>query len=382
MSWMVRYDNLDEDQRDFVDNEINKEGNIWLQGFAGSGKSIMLIYALERKLKENSKTKVCIVVYTHALIDMFKMGMTELEMQHVPIMTYHRFMKTSDRYDYIFCDEVQDLPKEALINMRNRSSHVLVAGDANQSIYESTVSPSDIQEVIAPRTIPLRRIHRLTRSIINAVSNMLPNLDIFGAKRDMTKQDVNIRLLNTESRETEVKYIWNEAKEATANGYSATVLLPTGNEVINFIDILLHLNNKKNWTVQKNRYDKNDYSSLNNHLNKEGIKAEYVGNSYGSFTNAKNNRNLIIMTYHSSKGMDFENVFLPFLSSNLFISYRDEETLLMVAMTRSNKNLYITYSGILHHLVKRFEATCQPVSYKEESEEKANDSDINIDFGF
>jgi superfamily I DNA/RNA helicase len=381
MSWMVKYEKLDEDQKYFVDN-INKEDNIWLQGFAGSGKSIMLIHALEKKLKENSNTKVCIVVYTRALIDMFKMGMTELEMQHVPIMTYHRFMKTSDRYDYIFCDEVQDLPKDALISMRNRSSHVFVAGDTNQSIYESTVSPSDIQEVIAPRAISLGRIHRLTRSIINAVSNMLPNLDIFSAKRDMTKQNVDIRLLNAENKNKEVEYIWKDAKEATANGYSAAVLLPTHDDVLTFINILLPINKKESWVAQKNQYGKNNYHSLNQHFFKEEMKLEYIGNGYGSFINAKNNRNLIIMTYHSSKGMDFENVFLPFLSNNLFINYRDEETLLMVAMTRSNKNLYITYSGILHHLAKRFEATCQPVSYKEESEEKANDSDINIDFGF
>ena len=35
------------------------------------------------------------------------------------------------------------------------------------------------------------------------------------------------------------------------------------------------------------------------------------------------------MTYHSAKGMDFDNVFLPFLSDDISISRRDEETLFM-----------------------------------------------------
>lgn len=49
MAWMVKYDKLDDDQKDFVDKEINNTGNIWIQGFAGSGKSAMLIHALRKK---------------------------------------------------------------------------------------------------------------------------------------------------------------------------------------------------------------------------------------------------------------------------------------------------------------------------------------------
>ena len=53
MAWMVKYDKLDDDQKDFVDKEINNTGNIWIQGFAGSGKSVMLIHALRKKIDKN-----------------------------------------------------------------------------------------------------------------------------------------------------------------------------------------------------------------------------------------------------------------------------------------------------------------------------------------
>lgn len=373
---MVEYDKLDNDQKDFVDNEINKQGNIWVKGFAGSGKSVLILHAVRQKLASNPNLKVCIVVFTHSLIDMFKTGMNELNMTHVPIMTYHKFKKGYDNYDYIFCDEVQDLPANVLREMNNRSKAVYVAGDSNQSIYQDVVSPPEIGSILNARPFVLTRIYRLTRSIINAVSKMLPNLDIFGAKRDMTKRDVEIRLFKADDESEEINYVWEKASEAAANGYSSVILLPQHHNILNFANTLFRNKGKQTWSLVKNNWGKPDYSSLNRHFSTQGIKAQYVGNSYGSFELAAKRNHVIIMTYHSSKGMDFENVFLPFLSSDTSIAYSDGDTLFMVAMTRSKTNLYITYSGRLHSFVKRFESSCQKVSFKEEV---SNDS-FNFDF--
>lgn len=361
MEWMIRYDKLDDDQKDFVDKEIDGTGNIWIQGFAGSGKSVMLIHALRKKLQEQPRANVCMVVFTHSLIDMFKTGMNKIGMPTIPVMTYHQFKKGIQRYDYVFVDEVQDLPEDVLVQMRQRSRNVYVAGDSNQSIYENTVTPSQIGEVIDARPFVLTRIYRLTRSIMSAVSNLLPDLDIFGARRDMTKKDVSVRLAQGYDRDEEVKYIWKNGSNATSEGYSSVILLPTHNDIFDFCNRLCNTQNKPNWNLQENRYGKPDYDSLNNHFRNNGLKIEYIGNGYGSFENASNKNNLILMTYHSAKGMDFENVFLPYLSSDTQISRSNERTLFMVAITRSKMNLYLTYSGYLHPLVESFESTCQHV---------------------
>jgi superfamily I DNA/RNA helicase len=76
--------------------------------------------------------------------------------------------------------------------------------------------------------------------------------------------------------------------------------------------------------------------------------------------------------------MDFDNVFLPFMSSNLYISPYEEETLFMVAMTRSKENLFITYSNDLYYLVKRFESNCQNISFNENSQN--NEDSFDFDF--
>lgn len=379
MAWMIKYEQLDDDQKSFVDSEINKSGNIWIQGFAGSGKSVMLVHALKKKKIQNPNAKVCVVVFTHSLIEMFKAGLNEIQMGHVPIMTYFEFIRSEGRYDYIFVDEVQDLPEDVLRTMRSRGNHVHVAGDSNQSIYEDRVTPSEIGDILSARPFFLNRIYRLTRSIMKAVSSMIPNLDIFGARRDMTKQDISIRLAKGNDIDEEVNYVWEQANEAASEGYSSVILLPTHDYILNFVNNLLIQKNKNPWVLHKNRYGKPDYDSLNSHLRNQGIKLEYVGNSYGSFINAARNRNVILMTYHSAKGMDFDNVFLPFLNNDTVISKYDPETLLMVAMTRSKKNLFLSYSTELHYLVKRFESSCQKVSCKP-SENDKNLPGIDFDF--
>jgi superfamily I DNA/RNA helicase len=379
MAWMIKYDKLDDDQKDFVDNEINSSGNIWIKGFAGSGKSVMLIHALRKKMDSNPNAKVCVVVYTHSLIDMFKTGMAELGMPSIPVMTYHQFKKGHESYDYIFCDEVQDLPADVLGQMKQRSQHVYVAGDSNQSIYENRVTPSEIGNVINARPFELTRIYRLTSSIINAVSRLLPNMDIFSARRNMNEVDVSIRLRQAYDKTDEVKYVWQEASNATSEGYTAVVLLPKRDDIIEFANILLSNEGKPNWVEVADKWgDKPDWFKLNQHLLQNNIKLEYVGSGIGSFQNAERKRNLILMTYHSAKGMDFHTVFLPFLSDDLYITKGDEETLFMVAMTRSKRNLFFTYSGYLHHLVEKFESTCQKIPANSSNQNSGDE----IDFDF
>jgi superfamily I DNA/RNA helicase len=86
----------------------------------------------------------------------------------------------------------------------------------------------------------------------------------------------------------------------------------------------------------------------------------YIGNGYGSLKEAETRGLGVQMTYQSSKGLDFENVYLPFLNQDLFITYNDarSRTIFMVAMSRSSKNLTMTYSGNLFHYVRNFKHQC------------------------
>jgi superfamily I DNA/RNA helicase len=200
---------------------------------------------------------------------------------------------------------------------------------------------------------------------MTAVSKMMPSLDIFGARRDMTKVDVQIRLRKCTSLQDEVKYTYETALENAAEGDTSVILLPFHDDIKFYIKTLCEQSNLPDYVVPNNQYGKPDYNAVNRFLNDNNIKLEYVGNNYGSFQNAEKNRKVIMMTYHSAKGMDFRHVFLPFMNSSTKISANPEvtdETLFMVALTRSNRNLYLTYSGNLHPLVQKFRDSCSEIS--------------------
>ncbi|MBN7810939.1 AAA family ATPase [Algoriphagus sp. H41] len=390
MAWMIREDQLDPDQREFINVESKKSGNIWVKGFAGSGKSVLLIHSLKNVLQKEPNAKIAVVVYTHSLIDMFKTGMKELNIpSSIPVITYIEFCdKNSQNFDYIFCDEVQDLPSRVLYAMNNRSRKVIVAGDSNQSIYdtdprwnEPVVNPSQVGDIINARAFSLNMIHRLTRSIIAAVQKLLPSMNIWGAKRDLTKQDVNIRLCEASSETEEVKYIYQEAQKGANVGDTSVILLPTLNMITKFANQVLSANNKPQWSEKKNSWNKPDYGDLNRHFRNNGIKIQFIGSGYGSLSDAERNKEAILMTYHSAKGLDFDNVFLPYLNNSFYLHPSNASTLFMVAMTRSRKNLYLTYFGYTHDLVDKFKGECTEISISDILNQRTSTrSNNNFDF--
>jgi superfamily I DNA/RNA helicase len=304
-------------------------------------------------------------------------------------MTYYEFVdKNTSNFDYILCDEVQDLPAKVLYAMKNRSNKIIVAGDSNQSIFntdpkwqEPTVNPAQIGDILNARPFSLNMIHRLTRSIITAVQKILPNMNIFGAARDTTKVDVNIRLCEANSELEEIDYVFKESQKGTSVGESSVILLPTHKAIEKFITLLYKANNKSTIIITKDKWNKPDYNNLNSQLLSSNIKAQFVGSGYGSLKNAENNKHTIIMTYHSAKGLDFDNVFLPFLNNSLYITPANEETLFMVAITRSRKNLYLTYFGYTHDLVDKFKSGCTEISINDLNN-NTNNTDQNDVFDF
>lgn len=367
MAWLVPENMLDDQQRDFVENVDINQRNVWIKGFPGSGKSVLLAYTMKRIKRKDPNAKVAVVVFTHSLIAMFKAAFAEMGVA-ANIMTYYEFMDGSSNYDYVLSDEVQDMTARVLATMNSRAKHVIVAGDENQSIFESdpkyreaTVTPSQITSLLNCRDFELGIIHRLSSSIIAAVERFMPNLNIFTARRDMTKRNTQIRLCSANSPEQEVKYIIKEAQRAVNIGDTAAILIPTQQKILEFFQMTLTALGKSQWSVQLNRFGKIDYNKLNSYLRTNGTKLQYVGNGYGSFTEEGK---ICIMTYHSSKGLDFDNVFLPGLNQSLYInsSERLSRTLFMVAMTRSRNNLYLTHSGSRSAYLSNFADDCSRIN--------------------
>ena len=367
MAWIIPENKLDTQQRDFLDNVDIDRRNIWIKGFAGSGKSVLLVYTVKKIRSRSSHSRIMLIVFTKSLVEMFKAAFKELGL-NIDIDTYYGFMKSGNHYDYILCDEVQDLTPRVISEMNSRCSHIIVAGDSNQSIYESdpqwheaTVSASEIGRLIHGDAFELGVIHRLSRSIIDAVQRFLPRMTIFSAKRDMTKSDTQIRLCEAPSEQQEVSYIIENATKAVNQGYTAAVLIPTQRKIVDFVNKALVSQGKSPWPATTNKWGKLDFGAMNRYLQSNGIKLQYVGNGYGQFS--ESDHRIILMTFHSAKGLDFDQVFIPFANSRMYISPNESiaKTLFMVAMTRCREDLYISYYGYPSDYLDAFKSNCSHI---------------------
>ncbi len=368
MAWLVPENMLDDQQRQFVENVDIDRQNVWIKGFPGSGKSVLLAYTMKKIKRRDPNAKVAVVVFTHSLIAMFKAAFAEMGIA-ANIMTYYDFMRGGSSYDYVLSDEIQDMTGRVLASMNSRAKHVIVAGDENQSIFDSdpqfrepTVTPTQITALLNSRDFELGIIHRLSSSIIAAVEKFLPNMNIFTAKRDMNKRTTQIRLCTATSMSDEVKYVMREAKKAVDVGDTAAILIPSHGSIVGFVQTALSVLGKPRWNEQLNNYGKVNYNALNQYLASQNVKMQYVGNGYGSFT--ETGGKICLMTYHSSKGLDFDNVFMPGLNQSLYINSSEilSRTLFMVAMTRSRNNLYLSHSGTRSAYLSNFAGECSKIN--------------------
>lgn len=373
MQWIVSEDKLGRDQIDVID-EIGKIGSkpIWIKGHAGSGKSVLLLHSLKDYLVRKPKARVCVVVFTRALVDLLSTGLKQipsLQSKNVPVLTIYDLSKEMGRggtYDAIFCDEIQDVPIDLIKEMQAATTHLIIAGDAEQSIYNSVPgfdkAPAKAAEIIsqiAPLEKNLSVIYRLTESVLNMLKKVFSSL--LQDKTNIAKQDTEVKLYSASQLDKEIAFVWKEAKQANTLRASevSAILLAEHDSIVHFANAVLKIEGKSAWTRTENNWQQIDYSSLNRHLEAAGVPMMYVGNTYGSLAMADRVNKVVIMTYHSSKGLDFDYVYLPMASNKMYI-HSNVNALLLVALSRSKGGLFVSYTGSIYPLLGRFLSGISP----------------------
>jgi len=351
MQWMVTYNRLGERQLHVLDECLeNKNKCHFIYGFAGSGKTVLLLHAIKEFRDKNPQGSVCVVVFTHALIDLIKTGIPD-HLNNIPVMTRHAFEKNPRYYDLIVVDEIQDLNQSVLPILKKYSGSLIVAGDENQSIYKNGVTPEDIQRELSPNKLGLEVLYRLTQVMRNIVKTILPNSGIESARSSRMAQ-VQIVLAHGNSESQEVEWAWQQAKRHSKIGDPVAIIFPQKKLIDMFINKICEIENIRWPEYYKNKYGGRDYTVVNKHFALNNIDLQYLGNQYGSIADSDHKPLIYLMTYHSAKGLDFETVFLPFLNDNTYFWSDDENLsrrLFFVAATRSRKNLFLSHNTNAPH---------------------------------
>jgi superfamily I DNA/RNA helicase len=128
------------------------------------------------------------------------------------------------------------------------------------------------------------------------------------------------------SREEQLDFIVKQIEKENLDDVG--ILVPNNDDVTEVFEYL----NKKNFDVQVK------------------ITTAIAGDPFGRFRQIDtldftNPNNPSILTYHSSKGTQFENIFLPFAENGV------ERSPFYVAMTRTSRRLFITYQNRLTSLL-------------------------------
>lgn len=363
MQWMVPEEKLGSDQNEVIE-EISKIGNqtIWIKGHAGSGKSVVLIQSIKDYLANNPNAKICVVVFTRALVNLIKEGIKQvpqLEAVNIPVLTiyglYPKIMNGQVMpYDAIFCDEVQDLPITFIVSMRKACKHFIIAGDAAQSIYTAVpefISPSatvdEIKTQINPIEKELNTIYRLSKNIVAMLRNVFTQL--LDDMIHINKENTQIRIFKSSDLQREIAFVWGDAKKTKENRPEDTVsvLISEREKIADFVNEVLTLNDKPVWKRELDNTGALNFGSMNRHLEAQNIPLMYLGNRHGSLSLAADNNKVIIMTYHSSKGLDFNYVYLPMANKNMYI-HENVNALLLVALSRSKGGLSISFTDQLY----------------------------------
>lgn len=376
MKWMITEDKLGSDQVEVID-EIGKITNrpIWIKGHAGSGKSILLLHSLADYLVKKPSANVCVVVFTRALADLLETGLKQIPKLNgkiIPVLTIYQLKHQIDngaiRYDAIFCDEVQDLPLVFIQSMKSVCNHLIIAGDEEQSIYNSVpiwnerpASPKEIKGTIIPIEKKLRVIYRLTESVLGVLKRVFPSM--LNDMPNIAKIDTEIKLYfsDTSTVDTELIFCWKEIKQTNSLRASevSAVLLSGHDAIIEFVNSVLKIEGYDQWTRVNAKDDRPDYYKLNSYLQSKDIPLMYIGNNYGSLTVADRENKVVIMTYHSAKGLDFDYVYLPMVNDSMYI-HSNKDSLLLVALSRSKSGLFISYTGQIYSDLKKFLTGIQP----------------------
>jgi len=327
MNWQINEEDLDESQRRIYNLSTNL--NAIVRGVAGSGKTNLALWRafFIKETEGNQNFKV--LIYTKALRRFIEAGLLSMGLEN-NVVHFHKW--DNRPVDYIIVDESQDFSPEVVKTILSKVSKAIIFfGDNAQQLYgDDKMKIDDIKKLTGYPSYDLKFNYRLPISVARFAQLLNPdNNDIISTCKnaDSTKP----RVIKFNSWQDELDFIINEIKTRNlfGNGTESTaILLPFNTiESTGIAPSFYSVENAKEYFKSKNfeclfkMYDDVDLD-FNSNLPK-------------------------ILTYHSSKGLQFDTVFMPHCGENWSI-YKNA---FYVALTRTSRQLIITWSDRLSNYI-------------------------------
>lgn len=349
--WMIKESDIykAEDWNQILLLKAGLDKSYIVTGCAGSGKSVLALIMAQHIQKERGDNYQ-IIVYTTSLCHYMEAGRKELELHNK--FFYHqewKWEKVPKKYangnvywiyardekgnyipkktlpiaDYTIVDEIQDFTKDEIQEFINATEkHFMFFGDSAQSVYgnyKPTMPVHNIRQVFGInekiKEITLYYNYRLPLPVARLVQYIGVNLPPLEEDIYKSPETAMPYVLGYDSLNTQVRAIFRLIKMGMTD---VAILLPNSGLVKQVAAIFAHLGLfvEVRYKEERRIVDTLNFSTLTPKM----------------------------MTYHSAKGLQFENVFIPALE-HFYDDGAGRRTALYVAMTRTYKKLYIMYSG-------------------------------------
>lgn len=313
-SFYVKDSELDDYQVKIINKRT--DNSFIVKGCAGSGKSILALWKA-KQIQNEGRGSYQFIVFTKALMQYMSDGVRQVGINSNNVDYHWNWEDKGSPYsDYIIVDEAQDFSKEDILKFKNRARKALLLyGDSAQQLYKflkdkTTVSMEEIAVFTGFQTEQLVFNHRLPKKVARFAEYISSTNDDLEGRCKIEGVE-KPKILKYNSLESQLDAISEIIKNR------------------NFEDVGIFFRNNA------------DVERAYNHLKRKGLNVEAKFNRTIDLN--FNSDNPKLMTYHSSKGLQFEAVFLPECNS----SDNDSRNPLYVALTRTYQSLYIMHSGNL-----------------------------------
>ncbi|MBC2851410.1 ATP-dependent helicase [Cetobacterium sp. 8H] len=242
----------------------------------------------------------------------------------------------SVKFDYVMVDEYQDTDSFQISILKKISNtNLMVVGDDFQSIYGfKGTSPDNILnfpfDFPKVKTIILNKNYRSTPSIVN-FSNEVSNSFLSSFKKELISTNLNLEKPSLNIFKThfdEIKNIIEQIKNLIFENSSCKIALLFRN----YIHMESFIKDFKKANLS--------FSIIPNPF-LESIFDDIIFDE---------NAQIELLTIHSSKGLEWDYVFIPLLLDGILpscigqgIDFEEEKRLFYVACTRTKKQLFLSY---------------------------------------
>ena len=319
---------------------IDSKQPIFLTGVPGSGKTVVSVYrlknhnnsilftygkllrlAIKNTIDENSK----VVENIHNWNWKIEKVYLEEQVSEEKLSNTISFFQEKCNYEYIMVDEGQDLELNVYKLLRELTSNLSVSADNAQKVYENGAMEEEIIEIVPNlKKIELTQNFRNSFEIYNFAKEFVPN--------NPRANDKNM-LERFNKGEANKPYIY---------------LLSTLNKTFEIIKKIIDNNQGLNIGILST--DTLTVKTYIKELSKSYDISSYTSNDKDV---PKDLKNILITTFKSSKGMEFDIVIMPQIQ---FLNEKDLNQY-YIGATRAKTELYFLAIGKLPTIVENMDTS-------------------------